>query len=67
MQKKYIDIMERYQINPSFINLEITESASIIMKKILLENMSTLIAYGVSFSLDDFGNGQSNLSGFWNF
>lgn len=62
LAKKYIRIMERYQINPSFINLEITESASIIMKKILLENMSTLIAYGVSFSLDDFGNGQSNLN-----
>lgn len=62
LAEKYIRIMERYQINPSFINLEITESASIIMKKILLENMSTLIAYGVSFSLDDFGNGQSNLN-----
>lgn len=62
LAQKYINIMEKYQIDPSYINLEITESASIIMKKILLENMSDLIEYGVSFSLDDFGNGQSNLN-----
>jgi EAL domain-containing protein (putative c-di-GMP-specific phosphodiesterase class I) len=32
------------------------------MRKILLDNMKTLIDYGVSFSLDDFGNGESNLN-----
>lgn len=39
-----------------------TESASIVMRKTLLNNMKALINYGVSFSLDDFGNGQSNLN-----
>ncbi|MCD8037933.1 MAG: EAL domain-containing protein [Lachnospiraceae bacterium] len=58
----YIDVMERYKISPSLINLEITESASIIMRKTLLNNMRKLIDYGVSFSLDDFGNGESNLN-----
>jgi EAL domain-containing protein (putative c-di-GMP-specific phosphodiesterase class I) len=58
----YIDIMEKYNVPPSFINLEITETASIVMRKILLENMAKLIDYGVSFSLDDFGNGESNLN-----
>lgn len=62
LAKMYIDIMDKYQIDPSFINLEITESASIIMKKTLLDNMKALIDYGVSFSLDDFGNGESNLN-----
>ena len=62
LAKMYIDIMDRYQINPACINLEITESASILMKKTLLDNMKVLIDYGVSFSLDDFGNGQSNLN-----
>lgn len=47
--------MERYQIDPSNINLEITESATMEMKQTLLANMEKLIAYGVSFSLDDFG------------
>lgn len=58
----YIDIMKKYQLSPECINLEITESASISTRKILLENMRRLLDYGVSFSLDDFGNGQSNLN-----
>lgn len=57
----YIDIMRRYAISPQHINLEITESASTAEKKILLKNMDQLIDFGTSFSLDDFGTGQSNL------
>lgn len=59
---EYIGIMEKYQINPGYINLEITESASMAAKKTLLENMRRLMEYGVYFSLDDFGTGQSNLN-----
>lgn len=58
----FIRIMERYNVNPRMINLEITESASLNAKKILLDNMICLINYGVKFSLDDFGTGQSNLN-----
>lgn len=58
----YISIMEKYQIDPGYINLEITESASMAAKKTLLENMRRLMEYGVYFSLDDFGTGQSNLN-----
>ena len=62
LAETYIGIMDKYQIDPKLVNLEITESASIVRKKTLLKNMNTLIDYGVSFSLDDFGNGQSNLN-----
>lgn len=62
LAEDYISIMEKYQINPRYINLEITESASMAAKKTLLENMSRLMEYGVYFSLDDFGTGQSNLN-----
>lgn len=62
LAQDYIGIMEKYQINPKYINLEITESASMAAKKTLLENMSKLMEYGVYFSLDDFGTGQSNLN-----
>lgn len=58
----YISIMEKYRINPGYINLEITESASMSAKKTLLGNMHRLMEYGVHFSLDDFGTGQSNLN-----
>jgi len=58
----YMSIMNRYRVSPSMINLEITETASAGAKKILLENMSILRDYGISFSLDDFGTGHSNLN-----
>ena len=58
----YIAIMEKYGISPQFINLEITETAALGTKKVVLDNMNKLIDYGSSFSLDDFGTGQSNLN-----
>lgn len=62
LAEQYIKIMERYAVKPSMINLEVTESASIQVRNNLLQNMQQLIDYGVSFSLDDFGNGESNLN-----
>lgn len=58
----YIRIMKEFDIDPSMINLEITESASLKEKEILLGNMDLLRNYGIKFSLDDFGTGQSNLN-----
>jgi EAL domain-containing protein (putative c-di-GMP-specific phosphodiesterase class I) len=62
LAERYEAVMERYGVKPSMINLEVTESASIQTRNIFLQNMERLIRYGVSFSLDDFGNGQSNLN-----
>lgn len=62
LAEDYINIMEKYEVNPRHINMEITESASLESKRHLLENMNALINYGVTFSLDDFGTGQSNLN-----
>ena len=61
LSDQLISIVNKYQISPSLINLEITETASIRARKILLENMKKLISYGFTFSLDDFGKGESNL------
>lgn len=58
---RYLEIMRRHEIEPYYINLEITETGTVLSKKTLLANMNRLIRHGVSFSLDDFGNGQSNL------
>lgn len=62
LASKFIDIMKRYDINPKCINLEITETASLVERKTLLKNMNELIDYGIEFSLDDFGTGHSNLN-----
>ncbi len=58
----YILVMNKYNVDPSRINLEITETASAGAKMILLENMRILKENGVKFSLDDFGTGNSNLN-----
>lgn len=62
LAENYIRIMKKYEIRPELINLEITESASLKAKKVLLDNMKILMDYGIRFSLDDFGTGQSNLN-----
>ena len=59
---EFIQIMKEYEIDPKTIVLEITESASIYEKKVLLQNMKALMNEGVRFALDDFGTGQSNLN-----
>lgn len=62
LAQDFIAIMEKYHVDAKDIVLEITESASITEKKILLDNMDALRKVGVRFALDDFGTGQSNLS-----
>lgn len=58
----YIEVMNSMEMDPRRINLEITESASLRAKRILISNMERMIEYGIHFSLDDFGTGQSNLN-----
>ena len=58
--------IEKYHINPSSINLEITETAAAENREIMVKNMEKLIKKGVTFSLDDFGTGRSNIDYFVN-
>ncbi|MCR4739906.1 MAG: EAL domain-containing protein [Lachnospiraceae bacterium] len=53
--------MEKYNVDPSWINLEITETAAAKNNDIMVRNMNRLIEKGITFSLDDFGTGRSNL------
>ncbi|MBQ6843222.1 MAG: EAL domain-containing protein [Agathobacter sp.] len=61
LAEKLIAITEKYQVNPSHINLEITETGVVSARTVLLDNMKKLIDNGFTFSLDDFGKGESNL------
>lgn len=64
-EKLYKDIqgvLEKYDIPTSMINLEITESAAAYSEERLLRNMARLSMKGISFSLDDYGSGYSNIS-----
>ena len=53
--------MERYGISPDRINLEVTESAIAYEQKVMEENFEKLTRAGLSFSLDDYGTGYSNI------
>ena len=57
----YISILEKYNVDPKYINLEITETGNANRER-MIANMQKLVDYGVSFSLDDFGTGNSNLN-----
>lgn len=57
-----MSVMHKYGIQPKFINLEITETASIDGGEMLDVNMKRLRSLGCHFSMDDFGTGYSNLA-----
>ena len=59
---KILQLLEDYQIDPDLINLEITETNSLRSKESLHQNMKRLEEHGLSFSLDDFGSGSSNMN-----
>ncbi len=56
------DIMGEYQIPPYMINFEVTETAELLSRRMIDKNMRELLAYGSTFSLDDYGSGYSNLT-----
>lgn len=51
-----------HDLEPRQINLEITETAISILPESINEKMERLLKEGVTFSLDDYGTGYSNLS-----
>lgn len=55
-------IMNTYNINPSEINLEITETAAANRVEMLNNNVIELNKLGIEFSLDDYGTGYSNMN-----
>ncbi|WP_240962043.1 MULTISPECIES: EAL domain-containing protein [Priestia] len=54
--------LARYNINPSFIEFEVTESSIIQHEEHVKKVMEKLKKIGVTFALDDFGTGFSSLS-----
>jgi diguanylate cyclase (GGDEF)-like protein len=58
----FFTILDRYGISPNHIEIDITEDALIEADKdTVMDNLTTLFSRGVRISLDDFGNGFSNL------
>lgn len=57
-----LGVIHKYQIEATFIEIELTES--IIIKNIqeVIQKMNEIKSYGISISMDDFGTGYSSLS-----
>jgi diguanylate cyclase (GGDEF)-like protein/PAS domain S-box-containing protein len=56
------DTLERYSLDPSWLELEITESTLMHNIERVIAIMDRINALGVALSLDDFGTGYSSLS-----
>lgn len=66
MRSEFVDdiirIIQKYDVDPRELELEITESVLIGNFKEITEKMCILRDYGIRISLDDFGTGYSSLS-----
>lgn len=54
-------IIDKYEIETSQLNLEITETAASYSQNTMMDNLNILSDAGISLSLDDFGTGYSNM------
>ena len=56
------ELIDKYEVNPAFLELEITESVLIDDLDAVLSSMHVIRERGIKMSLDDFGTGYSSLS-----
>lgn len=61
-EQTVIGMVQKYEINPSRLILEITENIALNNCVSLIEKMHFLSKNGIQLSLDDFGTGYSSLS-----
>ncbi len=61
LSKMILEVMNKYGVSPDQVNLEITETAASYDQSVMSENLSDLSAAVLSFSLDDYGTGYSNM------
>lgn len=55
--ERFSNLMEQYEVNPKWINLEITESAQFEKDNLMEKNINLFHEMGITFSLDDYGSG----------
>lgn len=55
-------LMENYKLDPSYIHVEITESAYMDNPDMLIKLVNTLHEHGFQVQMDDFGSGYSSLN-----
>ncbi len=59
---KILSVVDKYEIDPKYIELEITESAMVAEEAEIIARFNELKIHGFSIALDDFGAGLSSLN-----
>ena len=59
---RLIGTMERLEVSPKLINIEMTESTIIKNLDVIQKNLDMIKTYGIGVHIDDFGTGYSSLS-----
>ncbi|MDD3430060.1 MAG: EAL domain-containing protein [Oscillospiraceae bacterium] len=62
LSERIVDILTQYKVPPGLINFEITETAVIASANQLRKTMFELQKCGITFSMDDYGNGYASSS-----
>lgn len=60
--KEFTQLMDRYEIDPKWVEIEITEHAELTYSPQILENLLRCKSIGMSIAIDDFGTGFSMIS-----
>jgi EAL domain-containing protein (putative c-di-GMP-specific phosphodiesterase class I) len=58
---RVLETLKKYGVKANQINLEITETATTYSQNIMEENLQKLCDAGITFSMDDYGTGYSNI------
>ncbi len=59
---EYFNIIKKYNVEPQKLEIEITESATVLDQKVLIEKVKQVRDFGLYLSIDDFGAGESSLN-----
>ncbi len=60
--EKMLNIMKQYDVSPSQINIEITETVMMSSYAVVSNNLEQLVNNHIAISLDDYGSGYANIN-----
>lgn len=61
LAERILNIISKHNVSMDQLNLEITETAFVSSQNTVMENLNKLSKAGLTFSLDDYGTGYSNI------
>ena len=62
LPQQVLALLNEYEISPEYLELELTESATMADPEAAIQMINTLVSCGIQIAIDDFGTGYSSLS-----